>query len=132
MVKGDRWASSALVKMLIDEMKDFKAAAEVVSGSVDIFAMCERDIKDKVEEVERERSVASSLALQQALEGARHEIAMHEAWQSEVISGLAKQDDEEGLTRPLRQAFSKSAKVREALLEQVKKTFDEYFSGSSK
>lgn len=36
-----RWASRGLAAMLIRE-QDYKAAAEIESGSSDVFAMCER------------------------------------------------------------------------------------------
>ena len=124
----ERWVSRSLVKMLICEMKDYKGAAEVVSGSEDVFAMCGRDIQAKVDDVEKERSVAAAFELQKALEEARHEIAGHEAWQKEVISALPKQDDEDGLTGPLRQSFAKTAKAREALLQQVTDIFQSYFT----
>lgn len=123
-----RWASRGLVKMLIKELKNYKGAAEVVSGADDVFGMCSRDIAAKVERVEKERSVASSFELQRALDNARQEIAGHRTWQEEVLKNLPKEDDEEGLTGPLRQAFAKTAKTRDALADQVAETEEKYFS----
>lgn len=130
MVKKERWASRALVSMLIRQMKNYQGAAEVVSGSEDVFAMCRRAIEAKIEEVDKSGSVAAAFDLQMVLEEARHEIAAHETWQENVISELPEEDDESGVTGPLRQAFSKSARVRDELLEQVKETYEKYFSGS--
>lgn len=48
----ERWASRALVAMLIREMKDYKAAAEVVSGSDDAFAMSSRQIGDAIARIQ--------------------------------------------------------------------------------
>ncbi|MGI0133580.1 MAG: hypothetical protein ACREBW_01300 [Candidatus Micrarchaeaceae archaeon] len=130
MTQTDRWISRGLVTMLVNEMRNYQAAAEIVSGSEDVFAMCGRDIQAKIEAVEKEHSAVSVFELQKVLEAARHEIAGHEAWQREVIESLAKEDDEDGATGPLRQAFAKSVPVREALLERVKEAFENYFQGS--
>lgn len=127
-VGGKRWASRALVQMLLKETKSYKSAAEVVTGAKDVFALCSLDIRKQIEEVEKERSVASSFKLQQLLEEAQREIAGHEAWQEEVISGLPKEDDEAGLTGPLRQAFTKTAEAREELLAEVKAAYKKFFS----
>lgn len=127
-VGGKRWASRAIVQMLLKEGKNYKGAAEVVSGAKNVFAVCRHDIMRQIEEVEKERSVASSFKLQQLLEEARHEIAGHEAWQGEVISGLPKEDDEAGLTGPLRLAFTETAEAREELLALVKTAYEKYFS----
>lgn len=128
-VDGKRWASRALVQMLIKESKNYESAAEIVSGSESVFSRYSRDIKKKIEAVEIERSVATSFELQTVLEDARHEIAGHAAWQKEVIEGLPKENDETGLTGPLRQAFTKAAKERESLLEEVQAVFEQYFTG---
>nr|WP_281719549.1 hypothetical protein [Nitrosomonas nitrosa] len=127
---GKRWASRGLVHMLIHdkEMKSYSSAAEIVSGSVDMFAMCGRDITVKIEEVEKDRSVASAFALQQAIEEALAEARAHEAWQEEVINSLPKQDDQDGLTGPLRQAFAKSKEAREVLLQQLNEAYEKYFN----
>ena len=127
---GKRFASRGLVHMLIHdkEMKNYNSAAEVVSGSVDVFAMCGRDIAAKVEELEIDLSVVSALALQQALDEARAEITADENWQMEVIKNLPRQDDQDGLTGPLRQAFAKSKKAREVLLQQVNEAYEKYFN----
>ncbi|HIN67472.1 MAG TPA: hypothetical protein EYM95_22755 [Candidatus Obscuribacterales bacterium] len=127
---GKRFASRGLVHMLIhdEEMKSYKSAAEVVSGAVDVFAMCGRDIAAKVAEVEKDRSVVSALALQRSMEEAQAEIRADEAWQQEVIKNLPKQDDEDGLTGPLREAFAKSKKARQVLLQQVNETYEKYFN----
>jgi hypothetical protein len=127
---GKRWVSRGLVNLLIREMRDYKGAAEVVSGAEDVFATNGRDIEAKIAEVEREHSVAAAFELQKTLEEARQEIVGHEAWQREVIESLPKQDDEDGATGPLRQAFARTAKAREALLGQVKNAYDKYFHGA--
>lgn len=129
-VGGKRWASRAIVQMLLKEGKNYKGAAEVVSGAKNVFATCGQNIRAKVEEVEQERSVASSFALQQILEEAHHEIAGHRAWQEEVISALPKEDDEAGLTGPLRLAFTETSEAREELLTEVTDTYEKYFSKS--
>jgi hypothetical protein len=126
-VGGKRWASRALIPMLL-ESKGYKSAGELVSGSTDVFSLCRHDIMRQIEEVEKERSVASSFKLQQLLEEARHEIAGHEAWQEEVISGLPKEDDDAGLTGPLRLAFTETAEARKELLALVKTAYEKYFS----
>jgi hypothetical protein len=123
-----RWASRALVNMLIREMKSYKSAAEVVSGSGNVFAGCARDIEEKVAAVKVVRSAVTGLALQQALDNAREEIAMHEAWQAEVMAELPKEDDESGATGPLRQAFAEAAKARRVLSELVEATSQSYFT----
>lgn len=123
-----RWASRSLVNMLVRELKDYKAAAEVVSGAEDVFAMCGRDIAGKIDQVEKDKSVASGVELQQALDEARQEIADHENWQTDVLKSLPKQDDEDGLTGPLRQAFAKTAKARQRLAVQVNEANAKYFS----
>ncbi|MBZ0187960.1 MAG: hypothetical protein K8F91_17060 [Candidatus Obscuribacterales bacterium] len=128
--KQERWVSRSLVKMLVNERRDYEGAAEVVSGSEDVFALCGQGIQTKIEKVEKEPSVVSRFELQQSLEEARHEIAGHEAWQMEVISGIPKQDDIDGVAGPLRLAFAKSANTREALLERVRETYKKYFTRS--
>ena len=128
---GKRWIMRSLVERLIHEMTDYEGAAEVVSGAGSALAVREQDIKEKVEEVERELSVAASFGLQQSLEKAHHEIAGHRAWQEEVISGLPKEDEKAGLTGPVRMAFARTAEARERLYIQVKNTYAKYFSTPS-
>lgn len=124
----NRWASRALVSMLIREMRSYKSAAEVVSGSEDVFAMCGREIEEKVKAVKLDNSAANGFELQKVLDNAKEEIAMHEAWQAEVIAELPKQDDEDGKTGPLREAFAESAKARKQLALIVEATCQSYFT----
>ena len=70
----EHWASRGLVAMLLREFKDFKAAAEIESGSSDVFSLCERDIAEKVAAVEKDKSVVAALGLQQILDNARAEV----------------------------------------------------------
>lgn len=123
----ERWASRGLVAILLRESKDFKAAAEIESGSSDVFSFCERDIAEKVAEVEKEKSVAAGLALQQVLDNARAEVEEHERWQKQVFESFSKEDEEQGLTLPLRQSFAASAEAREMLLRRVNSVSSQYF-----
>lgn len=115
----ERWASRGLVAMLIREMKDYKAAAEVVSGSEDVFAMCSRLIGDCIARIQEIPTAVSALELQQVLDNARAEITEHQKWQNEVLASLPPRDDEEGLTGTLRQAFTKTGTARAKLLAEV-------------
>lgn len=117
-----------MVNMLIREMKSYESAAEVVSGSDNVFAGCAREIEEKVAAVKAEKTAVTGLELQKALDNAREEIAMHEAWQAEVIGELPKEDDESGATGPLRQAFADTAKARRMLSDLVEATYQSYFS----
>lgn len=90
---------------------------------------CASDIVDK--EVEKDKSVAAGLALQQVLDNARAEVEEHERWQNEVFERLPKEHDEQGLTGPLRLSFTKTAPAREKLSQLVEKTYEQYFSTKS-
>lgn len=90
--EDERWASRALVSMLIREMKDYKAAAEVVSGSDDVFAMCSRQIGDAIARIQEIPTAVSALELQRILKNARAEIAEHQRWQNEVLGSLPPRD----------------------------------------
>lgn len=114
----ERWASRGLVSMLIREMKDYKAA-EVVSGSEDVFATCSRQIGDAIARIQEIPTAVSALEFQQVLKNARAEITEHQKWQTEVLASLPPRDDEEGLTGPLRQAFVKTGTARAKLLTEV-------------
>lgn len=127
----ERWASRGLVGMLIREMKDYKAAAEVVSGSEDVFAMCSRQIGNKIAQIQEIPTAVSALELQQVLDNARAEIAEHQKWQTEVIASLPPRDDEEGLTGPLRQAFTKTGTVRAKLLTEVMQAEDKWLKAQA-
>ena len=115
------WVSDALVKMLID-IKNYKAAAEVVSGSTESFALYSRRIKEAIENKSNENLIGPTgefLDLVQYANVATDEIALHKKWQEEVIASLPKEDDETGATGPLRQEFHRSAQEREQLFKQI-------------
>lgn len=125
------WASRSLVSMLIREMKDYKSAAEIVSGSDDVFAMCSRQIGDAIARIQEIPTAVSALELQQILKNARAEIAEHQKWQNEVIVSLPPRDDEEGLTGPLRQAFTKTGTTRAKLLTEVMQAEDKWLKAQA-
>lgn len=127
----ERWASRSLVSMLIREMKDYKSAAEIVSGSDDVFAMCSRQIGDAIARIQEIPTAVSALELQQILKNARAEIAEHQKWQNEVIASLPPRDDEEGLTGPLRQAFTKTGTTRAKLLAEVMQAEDKWLKAQA-
>lgn len=127
----ERWASRGLVNMLIREMKDYKAAAEIVSGSDDVFAMCSRQIGDSISRIQEVPTVVSALELQQVLDNARAEISEHQKWQNEVLASLPPRDDEEGLTGPLRQAFTKTGTTRAKLLTEVMQAEDKWLKAQA-
>ncbi len=114
-----RWASRALVNMLIREDKNYKAAAEIVSGSEDGFLLHSKDIGDLIARVQERPSGASSAELKAILESAREDINMHREWERDILDSLPRVDDEEGLTGALRQAFAKSATARVKLQAEV-------------
>lgn len=120
-----RWASRGLVNMLIG-MKNYASAAEVVSGAEDVFAMCSRQLGDKIAHIQEVPTAVSALELQQVLDNAREEIGEHQKWQNEVLESLPPRDDEEGLTGPLRQAFTKSGTARAKLLTEVMQAEDKW------
>lgn len=126
--EDERFASRGLVAMLIREMKNYKAAAEIESGSKDVFAECRREITDRIAAVETDPSVVAGLELQKVLDNARAEIEEHERWQTQVFANLPKEDDESGLTGPLRQSFTKSAEARDELALTVTSAYERYFS----
>lgn len=127
----ERWASRGIVAMLIREMKDYKAAAEVVSGSEDVFAMCSRQIGDCIARIQEIPTAVSALELQQVLDNARAEITEHQKWQNEVLASLPARDDEEGLTGPLRQAFTKTGTARAKLLTEVMQAEDKWLKAQA-
>lgn len=127
----ERWASRGIVAMLIREMKDYKAAAEVVSGSEDVFAMCSRQIGDCIARIQEIPTAVSALELQQVLDNARAEIGEHQKWQNDVMASLPARDDEEGLTGPLRQAFTKTGTARAKLLTEVMQAEDKWLKAQA-
>lgn len=112
-------------------MKEYRQAAEVVSGAIDVFSMCSRDIGDKIAHIQEVPTAVSALELQQVLDNAREEINMHQNWQQEVLENLPPQDDEEGLTGPLRQAFTKSGTARAKLLTEVMQAEDKWLKAQT-
>ena len=129
--EDERWASRGLVSMLIREMKNYKAAAEIESGSEDVFAMCSRQIGDCIARVQEIPTAVSALELQQVLDNARAEITEHQRWQEQVFKSLPKEDDENGLTGPLRQSFTKSVIARAKLLTEVMEAHEKYFNAQA-
>ncbi|HEY9869857.1 MAG TPA: hypothetical protein V6D08_11880 [Candidatus Obscuribacterales bacterium] len=77
------------------------------------------------------RTAVSALELQQFLKNARAEIAEHQKWQNEVIASLPPRDDEEGLTGPLRQAFTKTGTTRAKLLAEVMQAEDKWLKAQA-
>lgn len=114
-----RWASRALVNMLIKEMKDYKAAAEVVSGAEDSFLLHSKDIGDVIAKVREQPAGAAAAELKAVLDSAREDIDLHREWERDVLGSLPRVDDEEGLTGELRQAFAKTATARVKLQKEV-------------
>ncbi len=114
-----RWASSGLVRMLIHSLKDYKSAAEVISGADDVFNMSTRKIGAAIEGVKADPSRENLHELQLAVSKAREEIEVHTLWQGAVLNGLPAIDDEEGLTGPVRQSFVKTGTTRAKLLMAV-------------
>jgi len=128
-VPKERRISRVLVNKLVRELKDYRAAAEVVSGSEDIFSLCTININNEIAVVDQYPDAAAELKLKHALEQAREEIKEHQEWQNEVLEILPKEDDDSGLTGPLRQAFTKSAIARSRLLSKLTRTHNKYFTG---
>lgn len=114
-----RWVSRSLVKMLVNEMKDYEAAAEVVSGSADGFELHSKHIGDLIARIRERPKGAKAQELRDLLEDAREDITSHREWERDVLGSLPRVDDEEGLTGPLRQAFTKAAKARVKLQSEV-------------
>ncbi len=114
-----RWASRSLVNMLIKEMKDYKAAAAVVSGSEDSFLLHSKDIGDLIARVQERPSGATAAELKTVLDSATEDINLHREWERDVLGSLPRVDDEEGLTGELRQAFAKTATARVKLQTEV-------------
>ncbi|MBA4073706.1 MAG: hypothetical protein C0508_01610 [Cyanobacteria bacterium PR.023] len=119
MSDSKRWASRALVTMLIREDKNYRAAAEIVSGSEASFLLHSKDIGDLIARVKERPTGASSKELREVLENVREDINSHREWERDVLDSLERVDDEEGLTGPLRQAFSQVATVRVKLQAEV-------------
>ena len=126
-----RWASRAIVNMLVHDMKDYKAAAEVVSGAEDVFVLHAKDIGDMIARIQERPSEATAKELKERLEKAREDITLHRDWEREVLDSLPRVDDEEGLTGPLRQAFAKTAKARVKLHTQVMEATDKWLAAQA-
>jgi hypothetical protein len=125
-----RWVSDALVTMLIG-MKKYQSAAEVVSGSNDMFASYSSQIKDTIARTQEIPTGVPFSDLKLVLDTANQEIIDHREWQEEIIASLPKADDEKGLTEPLRQAFSSAAKARNELLQEVMTAHEKYLSAQA-
>lgn len=114
-----RWASKSLVKMLIFEMRNYKSAAEVVSGSEDTFNLYSQKLAEMFEAMKENPEAIKATTLEEFLGNVREDITSHQDWQREVLDNLPRVDDEEGMTGPLRQAFAKSSTARSKLLKEV-------------
>jgi hypothetical protein len=126
-----RWVSHGLVDMLI-EMRKYDSAAEVVSGSEGIFVMLSKQIGDAITRVQERPASNDFIDLNQTLHEARKEISEHQQWQEDVLETLPQQDEDRGLTQPLRQAFTKSAKARVNLLNEVMLSYDRYMKAQAR
>lgn len=124
----ERWVSRGIVKMLIDEMKDYKAAAEVVSGASDVFAACTSKIQNAIAAQETEKSAANALTLQQELSYAEDEIKEHREWEKAIRERLGHDDFQLSLVAPLYKALSETAAAREGLDALVVGTKSKYLS----
>lgn len=124
----ERWISRGIVKMLIDELKDYKAAAEVVSGAADVFAACNSKIQKAIATLEAEKSVANAAILQQALIDAEEEIKDHRQWEQAIRERLGRDDSQLTEIAPLLKVLSETAASREALDAFVLGTKAKYFS----
>ncbi len=127
-----RWVSHGLVDMLL-EMRKYDSAAEVVSGSENVFSLLSNKIGDAIARVEKCANGGDLLELKNLLDEAKEEIRDHQDWQQEVFEILAEQgNDNQGLTRALRQAFSDSAAARSKLLDEVMLSDDRYLKAEDK
>lgn len=93
--------------------------------------MCSRQIGDCIARIQEVPTAVSALELQQILDNARAEIDEHQKWQTEVLASLPPRDDEEGLTGPLRQAFTKTGTARAKLLTEVMQAEEKYFKAQA-
>jgi hypothetical protein len=123
----ERWVSRGIVKMLIDELKDYKAAAEVVSGSSEVFAACASKIQIAIAALVAERSTENTLSLQQVLTDAEEEIKDHREWEEAIRSRLAREESQLAMIAPLLQSLAETAASREALDALVLGTKAKYF-----
>ena len=117
----NRWATAAVMNILLD-MKDYKGAAEVVSGSTELFANYSFRIKEAIETKSSSNLISPTgdfIDLSQYVHIAMDEITQHKQWHTQVLSGLPKEDDETGATGPLRQEFHKAAQERDKLFVQI-------------
>lgn len=120
-----RWVSHGLVDMLM-EMRKYDSAAEVVSGSENIFTGLSKRIDDAIARVREQPDGSEFRQLKNLLDEASEEIRDHQEWQQDVFEKLASEEDHCGLSRSLRQAFNESAAARTKLLDQVMRSCDQY------
>ena len=126
-----RWVSKGLVNLLVFELKNYISAAEIVSGSTDMFESYSRLIKDTIAKTQEIPAGTKFHELQRILEEARTEISDHRKWQEEVFASLPQADDESGATGPLRQAFTTAAIARNKLLQDVMTAHDKYLKAQA-
>lgn len=93
--------------------------------------MCSRQIGDCIARIQEIPTAVSALELQQVLDNARAEITEHQKWQCDVLASLPARDDEEGLTGPLRQAFTKTGTARAKLLTEVMQAEDKWLKAQA-
>lgn len=99
----DRYWGSITILL---ESKNYRGAAEVISGSEDSFAMLSQLLQ-------------KAKGREEVLLACREELEEHRQWQETVLSSLPPEDDESGATGPLRQTFYRASKTREKLLQEV-------------
>ena len=114
-----RWVSKSLVRKLVYELKDYEAAAELISGSEDVFALHSKQIGDMIARIQEIPTAVPSQELKERLDNARDDINEHREWERDVLDSLPRVDDEEGLPGARRQEFAKSAVLRVKLLNEI-------------
>jgi hypothetical protein len=123
----ERWASRAIVNMLIDE-KNFKAAAEVVSGCRGVFGNSQRSIQAAMAALDQEQSLENKNALQEALGTAEDEIKQFREWESNVKQKLGHTAISAGAVLPLWKQFEEASAGANFLDALVTGTRAKYFS----
>lgn len=103
----ERWASRAIVNILIDQ-KNFTGAAEVVSGCKDVFAARTKDIQESIAAIEGDPTAANGMTLQQALIEAADEIRQFREWQLDVKRLLLNSGYAADTTNPLMNEFEQA------------------------
>ena len=124
-MSAKRWVSHGLIDMLI-ELRKYDSAAEVASGSENIFLGLSKQIDDAIARLTERPAASDFAAFKSLLDEAKEEISEHRQWQEDVFERLPQHDDDRGLTQPLRQAFTKSVAARAKLVDQVMRSCKQY------